>query len=48
MKSFLAWLVDVLSGPACPHCGHPCRGHRTLADHIETRHPETLHHAAAE
>lgn len=39
MTSFLAWLADVLLGPACPiGCGHRARGPRTLARHLYIDH----------
>lgn len=39
MRSLLAWLADVLIGPACPYrCGHRARGWRTLADHVDIEH----------
>lgn len=40
MRSFLAWLRDVLTGPRCPHPGCPywARGVRTLHDHFDFEH----------
>lgn len=43
MTSFLAWLANVLLGPACPHgCGYRGRGPRTLAAHCDYDHAGDL------
>lgn len=40
--NFLQWLGDITLGPRCPDCGQRCRGWRTLLEHAEHEHPETL------
>ncbi|MDI6911461.1 hypothetical protein [Nocardioides sp.] len=40
MRNLLAWLADLVLGPACPiGCGYRARGWRTLAWHCDYDHP---------